>query len=265
MNRPHNSIIDHWIDTDQGRLFARCWRPESGDVMRAPIVLLHDSLGCIALWRSFPAMLAQKSGRVVIAYDRLGYGQSDTHHGEPGRNFIAAEARDVFPAVQRHFGFERFVAIGHSVGGCMAVHCAASHAAACDALVTLSAQAFVEERTRAGIREAREMFRQAEHFTRLQRYHGDKADWVLNAWIDTWLAPDFADWSLHDVLPEVRCPSLVMHGSEDEYGSTDQPERIAARVSGPVQLDILPGLGHVPHREQEDRVVARIAGFLSAV
>jgi len=55
------------------RLFVKDWTPyvraEGPD---APILLFHDSLGCVDLWRSFPGKLANATGRRVIAYDRLG-------------------------------------------------------------------------------------------------------------------------------------------------------------------------------------------------
>ena len=70
---------EHWIDTVQGKLFAQEWAPLQAQ--GAPIVLLHDSLGCVALWREFPAQLAQTTGHRVIAYDRLGFGRSDAHPG----------------------------------------------------------------------------------------------------------------------------------------------------------------------------------------
>lgn len=54
---------------------------------------------------------------------------------------------------------------------------------------------------------------------RLARYHGNKARWVVDAWTETWLSPDFADWSLTEKLQQVLCPTLVIHGTEDEYGS----------------------------------------------
>ncbi|WP_235200503.1 alpha/beta hydrolase [Pseudomonas monteilii] len=37
---------EHWIDTAQGKLFAQAWVPLQ--VQGAPIVLLDDSLGCVA-------------------------------------------------------------------------------------------------------------------------------------------------------------------------------------------------------------------------
>ncbi|HJU99097.1 MAG TPA: alpha/beta hydrolase [Burkholderiaceae bacterium] len=265
MNTAAPTTSDHWIATRQGRLLARSWQPPnpvSADGS-APIVLLHDSLGSIQLWRAFPAALAAGTGRQVIAYDRLGFGQSDPRSDDIGTDFIKQEAAVFFPLVLRHFGLDRFIAMGHSVGGGMAVHCAARHADACVALITESAQAFVEDRTRAGILAAKASFQQEPSFARLRQYHGDKARWVLDAWTETWLSPAFAPWSLDEVLPLVRCPALVMHGGDDEYGSCQQPERIAGLLGGPAQLAIMPGVRHVPHRENEGAVVDRIATFLA--
>ncbi|HIE1369683.1 TPA: alpha/beta fold hydrolase, partial [Burkholderia sola] len=59
------------VGTPQGRLFAKRWRAGPARHAVAPIVLLHDSLGCVDLWRDFPAQLARATQRDVIAYDRL--------------------------------------------------------------------------------------------------------------------------------------------------------------------------------------------------
>jgi pimeloyl-ACP methyl ester carboxylesterase len=265
MDNRRGSIEDSRVDTLQGRLSARRWRPQNrgcDESSRSPIVLFHDSLGCIELWRSFPAVLAGETGREVIAYDRLGFGKSDRRADRLSLDFISEEAQTFFPALRKQLGFDRFIAFGHSVGGGMATHCAAMYASACEALITESAQSFVEDRTRAGIIAAKETFQQLESFARLQHYHGEKTRWVLEAWIDTWLSPEFAGWSLKETLPQVTCPTLVIHGREDEYGSTLQPQSIAGSVSGPSQLEIMEGTRHVPHREQEHWVAKRVARFI---
>jgi pimeloyl-ACP methyl ester carboxylesterase len=265
MDKQQYSIKDSWIDTGRGRLLARCWQPlnHSNDHGREPpIVLFHDSLGCIGLWRTFPAVLAEYTGRPIIAYDRLGFGQSDRRTDKLGIDFVREEAEKFFPALREQMGLDRFIAFGHSVGGGMAAHCAAMYSSACAALITESAQAFVESKTRSGLIEAREMFKQPEPVARLQRYHGDKTRWVLDAWINTWLSPEFNNWSLNEILPQVRCPTLVIHGSDDEYGSNLHPEKIAQLVNAPSQLEIMPGTRHVPHREQEHWVAKRVARFI---
>ena len=42
------------------------------------LVMLHEGLGCVALWRDFPQKLADATGFGVIAYSLAGYGQSDS-------------------------------------------------------------------------------------------------------------------------------------------------------------------------------------------
>lgn len=252
---------DHWINTPHGRLFARSWQPERDSA--APLVLLHDSLGCVALWRDFPELLAQASGRRVIAYDRLGFGRSDPHPGRLAPSFVEDEAQGGFQALRQQLELERFVLLGHSVGGGMAVGCAAAYPQACLGLVSESAQAFVGTETLAGIRAAERQFAAPGQLERLARYHGDKAQWVLRAWLETWQSEAFAAWSLAPLLPRVRCPLLCLHGEQDEYGSPAHPRRIAEGMSGPARLLLVPDCGHVPHREQPQQVLKAVNDFLA--
>ena len=264
---------DLWVAHPQGRIFARAWTPpgtpgagEGSDGARASaIVLFHDSLGCVELWRDFPAALCAASGRRVIAYDRLGFGHSAARAELPALDFVAEEARVFFPVLREQLGLERFVAFGHSVGGGMAVNCAALFASACDALITESAQVFPEALTLSSIAQAKGQFADGAQLKRLERYHGDKARWVLDAWTESWLHPGFAAWSLKSVLPQVRCPVLALHGVHDEYGTTIHPELIGGLSAGPAQIEILPETFHVPHRERPEVVIERVCGFLEPV
>lgn len=254
---------DALLQLGEHQLFTRNWTPSDPEAGRlAPILLFHDSLGCVELWRSFPEKLAVATGRRVVAYDRLGFGRSDPHPDQLGLDFVADEARNAVPRLCDALGIGDFVACGHSAGGGMAVATAAQWPGRCRALVTIAAQAFVEDRTLAGISLARRDFQDPGNLARLARYHGDKARWVADAWIETWLSPAFADWTLDRPLAEVRCPVLAIHGDLDEYGSLRHPRRIA---QGRGETLILPGIGHVPHREAEDALVAAIAGFLTAI
>jgi len=277
---------DAWAGTPHGRLFTRRWTPgpaapgaSPSGTAPLPVVLFHDSLGCVELWRDFPAALCAATGRDVIAYDRLGFGRSDARTAPMPPDFIGEEALTSLPALRAQLGFDRFAALGHSVGGAMAAHCAADggtgratptgsgSGGGCEALVTVAAQACVEERTLEGIRAARDQFdRSPEALQRLARYHGGdeaRARWVLGAWVDTWLHPDFAQWSQAGVLARVQCPVLALHGDQDEYGSTEQPARIARWAAGPARVEILPGAAHVPHRERPQDLAQRVARFLA--
>lgn len=253
-----------WVTTPDGRLYAKQWGGRVNDAARPPIVLLHDSLGCVELWRDFPQRLAQSTGHAVIAYDRLGFGKSDAYRGQMGPEFIQQEAYGGFAALTEQLGVDRFIVFGHSVGGGMAVSIAAAHPDRCAGLITESAQAFVEEQTREGIRIAQAQFAAPDQMGRLERYHGNKAQWVLDAWVNTWLSPAFAQWCLDDALLAVRCPVLALHGTEDEYGSSAQPERIVTLAGAPATLKLVQRCGHVPHREQEAVVLDAVNAFLTA-
>lgn len=258
------NVDDTIVDVRGGGVFVRTWTPDRGSA-GPPVVLLHDSLGSVDLWRDFPEALAHALARPVIAYDRLGFGRSSARQGMPSVDFISEEAEVHFPAIAGALDITEFSLFGHSVGGAMALVIAALRPSACRWAVSESAQAFVEQRTLAGILAAKETFVRPGQIEKLARWHGDKARWVLDAWTRVWLSPEFASWSLDPYLDKVECPVLVVHGELDEYGSVEFPNRIASGVHGAAQLAILPGCGHVPHREQREQVLALACAFVAAV
>jgi pimeloyl-ACP methyl ester carboxylesterase len=146
----------------------------------------------------------------------------------------------------------------------MAAATAAARPDLCEAVVTVAAQAFVEDRTIAGIEAAKAAFAAPEQFSRLTRYHGENARWVLDAWTETWLSSAFAGWRLDDDLRALRCPLLAIHGDADEYGSAAHPERISALAGGGGAMAMIENCGHVPHREHPQQVIALVQRFLGA-
>lgn len=261
---PSVEIREHRIETDAGKVYAKRWIPGNTNEPReaAPVVLFHDSLGSVELWRDFPEQLACALGRDVIAYDRLGFGQSSPRNDVLEKGFIFNEADGVFANVCEDLGIEGFIALGHSVGGAMAAVCAERYANRCQSLITIAAQAFVEDCTVKGILDAEAALVQGGQINRLEKYHGEKADWVLRAWVDTWVSDTFKNWSMNDTLAGVSCPVLAIHGEEDEYGSPAQPKRYTSLPSGPCVMKMLPGCGHVPHREQPETVINAVHAFL---
>ncbi len=254
---------EQYIQTQQGQLYSKCWQVEGS--LKAPIILIHDSLGCVALWRDFPAQLAQVTQRSVIAYDRLGFGQSSVHPKSLALDFVVTEATHAFQAVLQAFDIDEFVVFGHSVGGGMAVACAATYPQQCVALITEAAQAFNEDKTKHAIQVAAESFKDPQQLARLAKYHADKAQWVLDAWVNTWLSAGFSAWHLDEQAQKVQAPSLILHGEYDEYGSLAHPECFAAHIGTFATVKILEGCHHVPHKEQPDYVLKTIQDFLANV
>ena len=75
-----------------------------------------------------PQALAQHTGRRVVAYDRLGFGQSSVRHTPAQHDFIDVEAQQVLPALTQALGLPRYVLLGHSAGGGMALRAAGADA-----------------------------------------------------------------------------------------------------------------------------------------
>ena len=63
------------------------------------IVLLHEGLGCVALWRNFPELLCQRTNCSVFVYSRAGYGLSDPVPLPRPLDYMSREATDSVPQV----------------------------------------------------------------------------------------------------------------------------------------------------------------------
>ena len=108
---------DRFVRAPGGSLFVRVWGTIGSSTGRSAIILFHDSLGCVELWREFPSQLASTTGLPVVAYDRLGFGRSDPHPGRLKFGFVEDETRTAVPELRSALGIERMVLFGHSVGG----------------------------------------------------------------------------------------------------------------------------------------------------
>ena len=231
---------------------------------RPPLLFLHEGLGSIAQWKDFPVALCTALGCEGVVYDRLGHGRSSARHHPRTPRYLHEETELVLPALLDALAIPRAALLGHSDGGTIALLLAAMAPERVVALVTEAAHVMVEAITLAGIRAAGAAYATTDLPRRLARYHGDKTDALFHAWHDTWLAPDFRDWSIEAALPAIRAPLLVIQGVEDEYGSVAQVEAIARGTGGPVERLLIPGCGHNPHHEARALVLARVAAFLAA-
>lgn len=255
-----------WIDLAPHRIKIQWFDPVGvAPVALAPVVLLHESLGCIGLWKDYPQQLADRTGRRVLAYDRPGFGQSSPITTLPGLDFMQVEADVSLPQLLEALGVQRYVLYGHSVGGPIALTHAAQHAGGTLAVISEAGQAFVTPQTLEAIHAARDYFSKPENLARLARWHGERAQWVLDAWSLVWTHPGFAHWSLQEILPQVSCPTLVVHGHRDEYGPLAFAHAIAQGVRGAVQLNLWPDCGHHPYREHTERTLQTVAQFLAAL
>lgn len=227
---------------------------------RPPLVFLHEGLGCAALWRDFPDKVARDIGTSALVYSRFGYGQSAGLTAPRTPRYLHEEALDVLPALLDQLGIQCPLLIGHSDGASIALIHAASSGRATAGLVLMAPHIFVEPIGIDGIVRTAETYEKGPLRERLSRYHVHVDD-AFYGWADTWRAPEFRDWSLEPEARALSIPTLLIQGTDDEYGTLAQIDRIAEFAQGPVERLALNGCGHSPHRDQEAAVVAAISAF----
>jgi pimeloyl-ACP methyl ester carboxylesterase len=234
-----------------------------GDPALLAIVMLHEGLGSVSLWRDLPRRLAARTSGTVVAYSRYGYGRSDVFTEPREPDYMHHEGEVVLPALLAALEIDRPVLFGHSDGASIALICAGAHPELVRALVLEAPHVFVEEISVRSIAEAKTAYATTELPEKLARHHAD-ADATFTGWNDVWLDPRFRDWNIEGYADRVQCPVLVIQGEADEYGTMAQVEAIAARVPRSETL-IVPGAGHSPHRDAPDLVIDRIASFVDSL
>jgi pimeloyl-ACP methyl ester carboxylesterase len=227
------------------------------------LVLLHEGLGSIAMWRDFPERLAAVTRTPVVVYSRYGYGESDALDASRTVRYMHDEALVTLPQFLDALSIERPLLVGHSDGGSIALIYAGASGRAVAGVVTLAAHVIVEDVSIASIAVAREAYRNTDLRSRLARYHAE-VDGAFRGWNDIWLASAFREWNIEEYLPRIECPVLAIQGEDDEYGTMDQLARIA-RGARDVELLRLDACRHSPHRDQPDALLAAITRFVERV
>lgn len=227
------------------------------------VVLLHEGLGCAAMWRDWPQRVAHATGCAVLNYSRAGYGGSPGSLAGRDIDYLDREADHHLPAVLDTLGLDDVILFGHSDGATIALLYAAGPTVAIRGIILEAPHVFVEEITLAGIREAGEAYASTDIRDRLARYHGERVDEVFHAWHDVWLSDAFRHWNMEDRLPGIRAPILLIQGEDDQYGTRAQLDSIERNAAGDVTTYLLPGCGHVPHRDQPDRVLELTRRFIT--
>jgi pimeloyl-ACP methyl ester carboxylesterase len=233
-----------------------------GDADKAPIILLHEGLGSLGLWRSFPSKVSLATGRRLLAYSRHGYGHSEVVTGPRNIDYMHREALEVLPEVLAILDVERPVLLGHSDGASIALIYAGSEVSSTAALILIAPHVLVEDITVAAIEEARQAFLNTDLAERLEKHHTDPAA-TFWGWNDLWLSDQFRRWDITEVLPAITCPVLAIQCVDDPYGTLAQIDIIEDAVTGPVSRKILTDCGHSPHLTEPDLTVAAITGFLN--
>jgi pimeloyl-ACP methyl ester carboxylesterase len=227
------------------------------------IVMLHEGLGSVAMWKDFPERLAEATGCGVLAYSRYGHGRSERLAEKRRVDFMHHEAKVVLPELLRQFEIQRPILLGHSDGASIALIYAGTWPERVRGLVLEGPHVSVEDANIRSITAIRELYASSDLPQKLARYH-DHADETFRGWNDIWLDPQFRNWNIEEYLAAISCPALVIQGEHDQYGTLAQVQAIQRRVPATQSLN-LPRCGHSPHRDQPSLTLDAISKFVATL
>jgi pimeloyl-ACP methyl ester carboxylesterase len=232
---------------------------------RATIVMLHEGLGCVGLWGEFPDKLAEATDACVFAYSRAGYGASSPATLPRPTTYMHDEAETVLRELLDKIGFARGLLLGHSDGASIAALYAGSvedHRVR--GLVLIAPHFVVEEVGLRAIERAKIAYEQGDLRKRLARWHSD-VDNAFYGWNGAWLSEGFRSWDISEALDYVRVPVQIVQGEKDEYGTLRQIEIAREECYCPVEVVLIPGIGHSPQKEVPQITLEAISSFAKRI
>lgn len=250
------------LKIDNVELDYACLGPAPAE--RPTLVLLHEGLGSIDLWRDFPQRLQVATGLGIFLYNRQGYGRSTPVTLPRPFDYHTKEAIDVLPQVLDAIGLRRGLLIGHSDGATIAaLHAAHVPDARITGIVLMAPHFFVEEVAIEGVKRALAAYEAGPLRVRLARYHDD-VDGAFHGWNDTWRNPDFRDWSIEADLNRITVPVLAIQGQDDDYGTLKQFDPLREHVKGLFDELVLEECGHSPFVDKPDETSSAVRHFAAA-
>lgn len=229
------------------------------------LVLLHEGLGCVGLWRDFPEQLAKATGLGVLVFSRVGYGRSTTTQLPRPLDYMTHEAMQTVGPVLDALDIKQAVLLGHSDGATIAsIYAGSVSDQRIRGLVLMAPHFFTEPVGLDAIKASKHAFEAGDLMAKLAKYHDDP-NVAFFGWYDSWMHSGFVTWNVADAIDHWRIPVLAIQGRNDEYGTLDQISEIEGRIYSPLETVILDDCGHAPHLEKPDETCAAIADFCATL
>ena len=229
------------------------------------IVMLHEGLGSVALWGDFPDRLQAATGAGVFVYSRAGYGASTPVELPRPLDYMHIEALEILPELLDEIGFRRGLLLGHSDGASIAaIYAGGVQDHRIRGVAMIAPHFVVEDISVRSIAEIKQAYETTNLRSKLERWHRD-VDNAFYGWNAAWLDPKFRDWDISEYLAYIRVPVAIVQGAEDEYGTIRQIEIAQEECYCPVDVTIVPGAGHSPHREAPEATLNAISEFAGRI
>lgn len=244
------------------------------------VVLLHGFASSIVTWRDVMPALARDHD--VIALDFPGFGGSEIREGLPPSAYPGLVA-----GLMEGLGLPRASLVGNSLGAGVAVVVAARHPQRVDRLVLIDSVGYnlasadrpwllrvAGRKPVARLVEALPLRRPLVTLALRQIFDDDRL--VTRERIDEYVAPLLRpgavaaaqallasgdDLGLPAVVAQVRAPTLVLWGRDDQWIPAEQADRFLAAIPGSRKV-VIERCGHMPQEERPAEVSRLLEEFL---
>lgn len=261
----------------------------AGALSNPPVLLLHGIMSHRGVWSRTIEILEQDFH--CIAIDHLGFGESDKPKN--GDYSIARQAERALK-VADHFGFKKFIVIGHSMGGQVATYLAANLAphrvhklVSVDGVVTGKLSDRTQNLNRLLVVVGAKVPVIYDVFRRLFDVSKPLAHWGFRVWFYQPEALPFDSWKLDrhiamnsqiatsalrawnslavtnltPCLSEIIAPTLVIFGKQDGTVPVEQAHLFKEKLPG-ARLELIDQCGHFPMYETFDHYIEPLLEFL---
>ena len=231
---------------------------------RTVLVFLHEALGSVAQWKTFPERLCNELNLGGIIIERSGHGKSSGLTGPRNEHYLHNYTAETKKVLDEILPVEtKIIFIGHSDGGTISLLYAKHYPKNITGVCTMAAHTFVETETLAGIEPAIEAYESGK-LDGLKRIHGDKTDALFYAWADTWRAVFFLSWDIREEIKGIPCPVLAVQGTDDQYGTKAQVDSIA-EAAGMCETVMIADCKHHPHIEKPEEIIKIIESWYKTI
>jgi pimeloyl-ACP methyl ester carboxylesterase len=283
---PAEMLIAHYAN-DRSKFIdvggVRAHVREQGNPDGIPIVLIHGSMGSLHMWEGWARELSDKAR--LISVDLPGHGLTGAW---PRDEYTIDAYADFVEVLVDALNLDRFVLVGHSMGGAVAWTFAATRPDRVSQLILIDAAGYPRAASDVPLpirlarmpvigdigiyfkperlvrRSLTEVYadpamvtpERIRRYAELQRFPGNREATLQRARTQEPLDPT--------PLRRLDVPTLIIWGGKDLWVPTADAFRFQNDIKG-AELEIFAGLGHNPMEEDPKATAAAVAAFIKPI